>query len=184
VLRYESIAAYEYHQQCDRELDARIAAAEPDEAARLRDRREEMRRAGLWRPTLPAPREGNAIVRYMGRLDRTIRSATSELAGLKAFRTGGRFSESKSKKQTHYAASRNNDLRARRGPSPASASTINSEKTNPLRASVSNGPEALRRTSNATDADIKNDKTNPLNSMFMGNRHARRRAAALARHRS
>ena len=153
VFRYENVAALEHHQQCDRELDARIAAAEPDEAARLREHRAKLRRAGLWRPTIPAPREANAICRYMGRLERTIRSATTELEGLKAFRSGGRFG----------------------------AATV--AKTNPLRASVSNGPEALRRTSPATDDDIKIAKTKPLSAMFMGNRHARRRAAALARRR-
>ncbi len=148
VLRYESIAAYEYHRQCDRELDARIAAAETDEAARLRDRREEMRRAGLWRPTLPAPREGNAIVRYMGRLDRTIRSATSELAGLKFFRKGGRFGETKRQKQTHCSATPNNGPEALRGTSAqrfdhAGWARTQSEKTKPLERSMSAPPASL-----------------------------------------
>jgi hypothetical protein len=171
VLRYENVAALEYHQQCDRELDARIAAADPDEAARLREHREKMRRAGLWRPTIPGPREANAICRYMGRLERTIRSAATELEGLKAFRSGGRFGAAKTRKQTHY-------------PVPGLGErTIGSQKTNPLRAPVRNVREALRRTSPATDDDLEIAKTNPLSAMFPGNRHARRRAAALARRR-
>jgi len=183
VLRYENVAALEYHQQCDRELDARIAAAEPDEAARLREHREKMRRAGLWRPTIPGPREANAICRYMGRLERTIRSAATELEGLKAFRSGGRFGTPKTRKQTHCSATPNNGPEALRGTSAAANDNIENAKTNPLRAPVSNVPEALRRTSAVTDDDIEIAKTNPLRAMFPGNRHARRRAAALARRR-
>jgi hypothetical protein len=96
VLRYENIAALEYHQRRDRELNLRIAAADATEAARLRTQRAKLRRAGLWRPTIPGPREANAIIRYMGSLDRTIRRATSELQGLKTLRNGGRFSSTKS----------------------------------------------------------------------------------------
>ena len=36
MLRYENIAALKYHQQCERELNERIAAADAAEAARLR----------------------------------------------------------------------------------------------------------------------------------------------------
>jgi hypothetical protein len=188
VLRYENVAALEYHQQCDRELNARIAAAESDEAARLREHREKLRRAGLWRPTIPAPREANALIRYMGRLERTIRSATTELEGLKAFRSGGRFCAAKARKQTHCSATPNNGPEALRGTPEqrfvvAHSTRAENQKTNPLRASVSNGPEALRRTSRATDDDIKIAKTKPLSAMFIGNRHARRRAAALAKRR-
>jgi hypothetical protein len=43
---------------------------------------------------------------------------------------------------------------------------------------------AGRRTSNATNQIGENAKTNPLSSMFTGNRHARRRAQALARRRT
>jgi hypothetical protein len=188
VLRYENVAALEHHQQCDRELDARIAAAEPDEAARLREHHEKLRRAGLWRPTIPGPREANAICRYMGRLERTIRSATTELEGLRAFRNGGRFEEAKRRKQTHCSATPNNGPEAVPG-TPAQRYEVarptraESQKTNPLRAPASNGPEALRRTSAATGDDIEIAKTNPLNAMFTGNRRARRRAAALARRR-
>ena len=66
MLRYENIAARKYHQRRDRELNARIAAANAAEAARLEAAREKLRRAGLWRPTIPAPREAMAIIRYEG----------------------------------------------------------------------------------------------------------------------
>src|SRR5579872_1591367 len=58
--RYENLAALKYHQQEERELNERIAAADADEAARLTAHREELRAAGLWRPTLPAPGEAMA----------------------------------------------------------------------------------------------------------------------------
>jgi hypothetical protein len=47
LLRYENIAALKHHQNRDRELNDRIAAANPAEAARLRAGREKLRRAGL-----------------------------------------------------------------------------------------------------------------------------------------
>jgi hypothetical protein len=184
VLRYETIAAYEEHQRYDREFDARIAAADTTEAARLRNHREKLRLAGLWRPTIPGPREANAIIRYMGSLDRTIRHATSELHGLKSLRNGGRFGPTKLRKQSHYSASPNRGPEAARGASTATIGAHENAKTNPLRAAVSNGPEALRRTSDATCGTGENAKTNPLSSMFTGNRHARRRAKAMARRRT
>ena len=63
MLRYENIAAFEYHQQRDREMSERIAAADPAEASRLRNQRDKLRRAGLWRPTIAGPREAKAIIR-------------------------------------------------------------------------------------------------------------------------
>jgi len=69
MLRYENIAALKYHRQCERELNQRIAAADATEAARLRAGREKLRRAGLWRPTIPGPREAMAIIRYSGSLE-------------------------------------------------------------------------------------------------------------------
>ena len=173
MLRYESIAAYEYHQRCDRELDARIAAADAPEAAHLRNHREKLRLAGLWGPTIPGPREANAITRYMGSLDRTIRHATSELHGLKSMRTGGRFTSTKLQEQSHYAASPRSGPEATRGASLVTTDIIRNAKTNPLRAPVRAGSEAPGMTEIA--------KTNPLSSMFTGNRHARRRAEAIAR---
>ncbi|HVN27815.1 MAG TPA: hypothetical protein VMT64_04980 [Candidatus Binataceae bacterium] len=167
LLRYESEAALEYHQQCDRELDARIAAADLDEAALLREHREELRRAGLWKPTIPGPRESNAIILYMGRLERSIRRAASELEGLKAFRDGGRFEDTKRRKQSHSPAGR------------AASHTIESGKTKPLEMSRSAAPDASRRVRDHREID----KTKPLTPMISGNRHARRRAAALARRR-
>ena len=79
VLRYENIAALKHHQNLDREMSQRIAAAAPPEAARLRAQRERLRRAGLWRPTIPAEREAKAIIRYVGCIDRAIRRAASQL---------------------------------------------------------------------------------------------------------
>ncbi len=90
LLRYENIAALEYHQQCERELNERIATADASEAARLEAHREELRRAGLWRPTIPGPREANAILRYQGCLDRAIRGAMADLRGLRSLRSAQR----------------------------------------------------------------------------------------------
>jgi hypothetical protein len=86
MLRYENLAALKYHRDCEREMDARIAAANADEAARLTAQREQLRRAGLWGPTIPGPREARAICRYQGRLDQAIRDATANLEGLRAMR--------------------------------------------------------------------------------------------------
>ena len=150
MLRYENIAALKYHQHRERELNARIAAAEPAEAASLQAERDKLRRAGLWRPTIPGPRDAMAIMRYSGSLDRTIRRATSELEGLKKMRLGGAPRHLKAEKQTHLEASPTSVLRPGEGPR------------------VTPSPAA------------KNAKTNPLSSMFTGNRHQRRRAKALA----
>ena len=62
LLRYENIAALEYHQLCECELNERIATADASDAARLEAQREELRRAGLWRPTIPGPREGYVMI--------------------------------------------------------------------------------------------------------------------------
>ena len=159
VFRYENEAALEYHQQCESELEAKIAAATLAEAERLREHREELRRAGLWGPTIPGPRDLGGIIRCMGRLDRRIREATSDLEGLQAIRT---MLQLKAPKQTHYPAGRaaaahriesekTNPLEMSSDRAPDSSLPFRGpreiEKTNPLRASVSNGPEALRRTS-------------------------------------
>jgi hypothetical protein len=101
MLRYENIAALKYHQQRDRELNERIAAANAAEATQLQAQREKLRRAGLWRPTIPGPREAKAIIRYGGCLDRTIRRASSELNALKKMRIGGASLIAKMQKQTH-----------------------------------------------------------------------------------
>ncbi len=44
------------------------AAADEPEASRLRAQRSRLRRAGLWKPVIPAEREARAICRYSGRL--------------------------------------------------------------------------------------------------------------------
>ena len=201
LLRYENIAALKHHQNLDRAMSQRIAAAPSAEATRLRTRRNRMRRAGLWRPTLPAEREARAIIRYEGRINRAIRDAASQLAILKNLRTGGGSSTTKSQKQTHCSASLNNRpearlrafaqrfekenakpnrrevspngvLRAGEGPQEATSLEAKNAKTNPQ-----------RKTSNTNFETIENAKTNPLSSMFTGNRHERRRAKALARRR-
>ncbi len=166
LLRWENIAALKYHQQCERELEEQIAAADAGEASRLKAHREHLRGAGLWRPTLPGPRETTAIIRYTGRLDRTIRQATSELEASKKLRLGEGFFTSRLKKQTHFSAS------------PALRENA---KTNPFGGSPDKCPEALRRASTGTQVRDENEKANPLSSMFMGNRHERRRAKAMAR---
>jgi hypothetical protein len=150
MLRYENIAALKYHQRRERDLNERIAAANPSEAARLEAQRDKLRRAGLWRPTIPGPREARAIIRYSGSLDRAIRRASSDLEGLKNMRLGGALSRSIVQKQTHYSATPSGVRRLGEGPQVA------------------------------TSSPTENGKTNPLSSMFAGNRHQRRRAKALA----
>jgi hypothetical protein len=167
LLRYENIAALKHHQNLDREMSQRIAAAPPPEAARLRGHRNRLRRGGLWRPMLPADREANAIIRYHGSIDREIRRALAQMETLKNLRTSGASRTARSQKQTHYSATQNSGPEVRRrtsaqrfepaatpisGPEPAEGPRALHEnaKTNPLRAFASSGPEALRRTSNTT----------------------------------
>jgi hypothetical protein len=188
LLRYENIAAAKHHEECARELNERIAAATADMAERLTAQREELRRAGLWRPTIPGPREATAICRYQGRLDRAIRDALSDLCSLKGVRGGSRRTSKGTtgrikNAKTNCRETSSSGILSRCGEGPRAAIQIESksEKTNPLRASASSGPEALGRTSEGTIEKIENEKTNPLNSMFMGNRHERRRTKAMAR---
>ncbi len=102
ILRFENIAALKHHQEQDREMNARIAAVEPAEAAHLRAQRETLRRAGLWQPTLPGPREAKAIIRYSGSLDRTIRQAYRELHVAKTMRNGGFLRDRKCKSAVRH----------------------------------------------------------------------------------
>ena len=165
MLRYENLAALKYHQQRDREMDERIAVANPIHAARLRAERERLRRSGLWRPTIPGPREAGAILRYSGCLDRAIRRAASDLEGLKSQRIGGFSLISKTQKQTHYSASPRSAAETAEGPRIVPPSR----------------PKVQKQTHFEASASIhENAKTNPLSSMFTGNRHERRRAKALA----
>jgi len=117
VLRYENIAALREHQRIDRDFDERIAAAGPPEAARLRAQRSRLRRAGLWKPTIPGEREAMAIMRYLGRIDRTIHAAASQL---------------KTREQTHFSASSTSAPGALRRTSNEIMSSVKSAKTNPL----------------------------------------------------
>ena len=165
VLRYENIAALKYHQHRERELNERIASADAPIAAWLEAERDQLRRAGLWRPTIPGPREAMAIVRYSGSLDRAIRRAASELKGLQNLRIYGASSGSKAQKQTHSSAP------PRSGPEPGERPRMTSSPS--------------QKTQKQTHCDAsppihENAKTNPLRSMFTGNRHQRRRAKALA----
>ena len=180
LLRYENIAALEYHQRRDRELTERVAAAEPDEAARLEASREELRRAGLWRPTIPGPREAGAIIRYEGKLDRAIRAATSRLEGLKKMRLGGASWTSQVQKQTHSEASPTSVLRPGEGAKSAGSPMSKAQKQSHYSASPSSGLEAAGGPQMAPSSDVTYAKTNPLSSMFTGNRHQRRRAKAIA----
>jgi hypothetical protein len=180
MLRYENIAALQYHQRRDRELNERIAGADTAEAARLKAQRDKLRRAGLWRPTIPGPREAMAIARYAGSLDRTIRRAASHLESLRNLRTGGTSSIGKSQKQTHYSASLRSGAEAAEGPRTQAPGAVklqkqtHFERTPPSGVGLGKGPRV------ASSSAAENAKTNPLSSMFMGNRHARRRAKALA----
>ncbi len=171
MLRYENIAALKYHQRQDREWNERIAAADAPEAARLEAQRDEMRRAGLWRPTIPGPREAMAIIRYYGSLDRAISRATSELELLRRMRLGGASSRIKTQKQSHYSASPNGVLRLGEGPGVEHRKCEN-KATVPI--------EILREALRTTARTRLTVETKPLSSMFTGNRHQRRRAKAMA----
>jgi hypothetical protein len=179
--RYENIAALKHHQQCERELNERIASAPAGEAAKLEAHREELRRAGLWRPTIPGPREAFAIARYQGKLDRAIRGAMADLRGLRSMRSAAPSSR---KVQKRLEASPTSVLSAPRRTSDATIRERGNVKTKPLQVTASGGPEAAEGRQTAIASEAKNAKTNPLSSMFMGNRHQRRRAKALARRRT
>ena len=169
MFRYENIAAFKYHQHCDRELNEVIAAADEVEAARLEAHREKLRRAGLWRPTIPGPREARAIIRYSVSLDRAIREAFAALEGLRTTRIGAASPKSKVQKQTHFERSSSNTPAPAEGPPSARSALQKTQKQTHFIAAPSTDESA---------------KTNPLSSMFMGNnRHERRRAKALARRR-
>jgi len=180
MLRYENIAALKYHQQRERELNERIAAADAREAQRLRARREKLRRAGLWRPTIPGPREAQGIIRYSGSLDRAIRRASSDLEGLRSHRNAGFSSVAKVQKQTHYSGPPSNGPEAAEGPRVSRHSGAEMQKQTHYSASPNSGPEPGEGPRVATSSEPKNAKTNPLSPMFRGNRHERRRAKVLA----
>ena len=181
VLRYENIAAYEHHQQEDRDLEARIAAATPSKAAKLRAHRERMRRAGLWAPTIPGPRAANGIIRCIGSINRGIRRAMRDLDGFQRFRDGGRHPKSpKLRKQTHLVQ-QNRTFSLMALATKAQRDLLKASRT---ATSSSQRPTAVRPPMDVAAHDLKTAKTNPLSSMFMGNRHERRRLAALARRRN
>ena len=141
-------------------VDERIAAADAVEAARLRAHREHLRRGGLWRPTIPGPRELGAIVRYSGRLYRAIRHATAALDAR---------SISKAQKQSHFIEENRGIFQSEalksvggmaqplptgvllgEGPQTATSHEAKSAKTNRREASPSGVLSAARRTSNTT----------------------------------
>ena len=165
MLRYENIAALKFHQQQDRALNERIAAADATEAARLHAYREDLRRADLWRPTLPGPRETIAIIRYNGSLERSIRRATAELENLKIVRNGHVDGHRNAQKQTHSQTLPN-----------AQPSRIDLRRERSATDQIAQKQSHFER----HPSSAENAKTNPLSSMFMGNRHQRRRAKALA----
>jgi hypothetical protein len=205
LLRYENIAALEYHQQCERELNERIATADESQAARLRAHRETLRRAGLWRPTIPGPREGAAI-RYQGRLDRPIRGAMADLRGLKSIRDAATSNRKlqkrretassavlsrcgegpqtpstrsvKAQKQTHFVQ-QNSGISAYADSVRARHKEPGDASSRKIRSGVAiTAPEAMCATNESAE-------TKPLSSTFTGNfagnRHELRRARAQAR---
>jgi hypothetical protein len=82
MMRYENLAALSHHLKRERELNERIAIAEPAEARSLEARRDALKAAGLWRPMLPDDRTMGAILRYQGSLDRARNHAYSTLMSL------------------------------------------------------------------------------------------------------
>jgi hypothetical protein len=212
MLRYENLAALKEHRRRERDLEQRIAAAKPSEAARLAAGREELRREGLWQPTIPGPREAMALVRYQGQLDRTIRHAASELQVLKKLRIDGASTSAKAQKQSHCVAASRSGPEGLEKALRAAFALEEIAKTNRRETSSSGvlsrcgeGPRippsstikiaktnplraraagASRKTSSPAIRRTESAKTNPLTPMFTGNRHERRRAEALAkRHR-
>ncbi len=187
MLRYENLAALKHHREQERELEVRIAVADAAEAARLRAGREDLQAAGLWCPTIPGPREAAAICRYSGRLDRTIRRAVEELQGLKSLRLGvpsrPGSQTPKVQKQTHFPPSPGSGPEEAEGPQPRRSPDSKVQKQTHFPASPGCGPEVAEGPRMASFSLCENAETNPLSSMFTGNRHARRRAKALARQR-
>jgi len=180
VLRYESLAACEYHRRQECEFDTMIASAKPAQAAKLRAHRERMRRAGLWGPTLPGPRAANGIVRCMGSINRAIQGAMRDLNGFQCLRSGAQHPKSlKVRKQTHLVA-QNRALSLIEAAAKAHRELLKTARAARIAASSGTGRDATRGTPRVAPESAK---TNPLSSMFMGNRHERRRAAALARRR-
>jgi hypothetical protein len=139
-----------------------------------------LRRAGLWRPTIPGPREAMAIIRYSGSLDRTIRRASSELEGLKNMRIGGVSSRSIMRKQTHYLASPSSAPEPGEGPRLPLSADAKAQKQTHWWTSGSGVPRLSEGPEVPTSGKAESAKTNPISSMFTGNRHQRRRAKALA----
>ncbi len=177
VMHYENVAALEYHQRKDREMDHRIATADASEAARLRTHREELRRAGRWRPMLPAPRETEFIIRCIGSLDRRIARAHSMLRDLQGIRAERRSEFQKSQEQTHFPATLRSGPEARRRTSHGTVMDSISTKQSHSEMPPNSSPPAH----NSASDELKTAKTNPLTSMFPGNRHERRKAEAMAR---
>ena len=100
VIRYERIAAVKFHREREDQLNAQIAAADPSERVRLERQRDQLKRAGLWKPTIPGERDARAVARYGASLDRRFHRA---LADFEALRDGRErwVAISKSQKQTH-----------------------------------------------------------------------------------
>ena len=86
LMRYEGIAARDRHLREEQELNDRIANADSAEAARLERGREQLKSAGLWGPTLPDARTGNAILRLEGRVNRSFYRAFDTLEKLRMAR--------------------------------------------------------------------------------------------------
>ena len=183
MLRYENIAAFDYHEQRERELEQRIAGpifggrATGELAAKICAApacggRRSPDLAKRWRSSLP------------GTPDRAMRHAASELEVLKKLRIGGVSRRPK--------VAKTNPLRRRvawwsrvlaKGPD-SSPRDEEIAKTNPLASIAEQWSSALRRrASNPAISRTQSAKTNPLSSMFTGNRHQRRRAEALAKRR-
>jgi hypothetical protein len=182
MLRYENIAALKYHSRHERELNKRIAAAK---AARLQAERDDLRRAGLWRPTIPGPREARAIMRYAGNLDRTIGRASLELEALKNVRLGEGprpplSASTKVQKQTHYSVLPSGGPEPGEGPRMPLSADAKMPKQTHHSASPSGVLRLGEGPQGATFSASQRARTKPLTSMFTGNRHARRRAKALA----
>ncbi len=160
VLRYENIAALRDHRRVDRDLDARIAAADPAEAARLRAQRSRLRGAGLWKPTIPGEREAKAICRYLGRLDRTISRSRGAIEKrknkptlcpeLRCFCGGGRRFNPRCRTSSHQAVTVLASQPSREPRRPASLASERSDrgrdaKTKPLLGIAEKWPRGFAR---------------------------------------
>ena len=167
ALRYEAVAARNYQLQCERELNDRIATSEPAQARWLEARRDALKAAGLWCPTLPDERTANTILRYQGSLDRTRSRAYSTLRGLQDVKRATRASlfTCENAKTNPPRMPVSGGPEATEGPPMPPISIVENAKTNPPRGNAERCPERFAKDLDAQPSHPKIAKTNPLRAI-------------------